>query len=492
MSPRVLRLRPIIAALASVLAVALVCYRTPGVNATVAAIILLLCVLLIGAYARRTEAILASVAATLCLDYLFIPPIGSITIGDPQGWIILVVFLFVSLFATNSAARLRRQRDELARRQSETERLHALSRAMLFSPDQDVRRAIVNKCMELFGFEEAVLFENASGEFYRSQTPGTIPDERLAHAAAQGSIDRQEASQTTVIPVALGNKSFGSLGFRGSFLPEGTMQAVGNMVAVGLAQAQAHEAATHAQAVRKGEELKSTMIDAMAHDLKTPLTSIDAAASTLLGSQGLRTEQRIDLLQVIQQEARGLKRLVGEAIHLARIDARRLKLECESVRVEELIPQAISALGARAKTHDLVLDFQKNLPAVSADRELLVQALKQVLDNAIKYSPPQSPVTISARVEETNLISISVRDRGQGLTEVERGRVFDKFYRGRQRRSAVQGTGMGLSIAKEILEAHAGSIAVESQLGEGTQFTITLHAVPDSRMLQEQLCAGLS
>ncbi len=484
MSPAVLRVRSTLSGMLGVIAIALVCYFL-HVEATIAAVLLLLGVLLAGAYAKPAAAFIASFAATACLDYFFVPPIGSITIGDPQGWILLVVFLAVALVATNLSGRLRRQRDELISHQREAERLHALSRAMLFADGQDIGRLIVNKCMELFGFTEVALFESSTGHFYRSPAETPIPDEALRRIALYGSVDHSTSKVFTIAPVTLGSKIFGSLGFRGAILQEATLQAVGNTIAMGLAQAQAQEAGSRAEAVRKSEELKSVMIDAVAHDLKTPLTAIEAAADMMLHPLGVRSEQKIELLEVIQKEARGLRRIINEAIHLARIDAKKLNLEREPASVRELIDAAIQSLGERSTSHEIGVQVKQGLPLVLADRELMIQALKQLLDNAIKYSPSHSTVFVSAE-EDNGIVSISVRDHGQGLTELEQGRVFDKFYRGRYDRSAVQGTGMGLAITKEIAEAHGGSAAVESQIGQGSRFTITLHAAREPAQVGQQ------
>ncbi len=473
------RVRPTFAAVGGVVAISFSCFYVLHTNAIAAALLLLLAVLLTGIYASLPEALLASVAATFLLDYYFIPPIKAITIGDPQGWLALVVFLAVSLIATNLSTRLRRQRDELRYRQQESEKLHALSRAMLFSSGEDMRRLIANKCVELFGFEEAALYEVASGQVHRTQADSVITSDQLSRVATYGSVQEIERTRTTILPVSLGNKNFGSLGFRGPALPEATLQALGNTVAVGLAQAQAQEAASRAEAVRRSEELKSVMLDALAHDLKTPLTVIEAATDMLLSSSGLSTEQRQDLVRVIHDEEQALRRKVGEAIHLARIDAKRLQLRLEQVSPRRLIEAAVTVLGERAASHLIEVDCPSGLPAVRVDEELLVEALKQLLDNAVKYSPTGSPISIT--VEAVNgLVSIAVRDRGPGLTEMEQSRIFDKFYRGRYDHSAIQGTGMGLAIAKEILEAHGGRLTVESQVGHGSLFTILLHAVEEA------------
>jgi two-component system sensor histidine kinase KdpD len=424
-----------LAAAAGSLAIALVCFRLFHSNATIAALFLLLGVVLAGAYASYAEAIAASLSATLCLDYFFIPPVGQITIADPQGWIALGVFLAVSLVATNLSARLRRQRDELATRQSDAEKLHALNRAILLSEGgtHEVQRVLVNKCMELFGLEEAALFESATGEVHRSSQYGLIAETELRKAARY-------------------------------------------TIAIGLAQAQAQQVASRAEAVRRSEELKSVMIDALAHELKTPLTAIEAAADMLQAGR-VSQEQRDDLIDVVQQEAQRLRRLMGEAIHLARIEAKRLKLERQAIKVDSLIQRALDSLGQRAGSHPIRLETAGAMPLVFADPELIADLIKQLLDNALKYSPPGRPISVSA--EELNgLVSIAVRDEGQGLTELEQSRIFEKFYRARRDHAGVQGTGMGLAIAREIAEAHGGAVRVESQLGQGSLFTVTLPAAP--------------
>ena len=464
--------------LLAVFAITYCCYVVLHANATMAALALLVSVLVTGTYGNLPESAIAALAATLCLDYFFIPPIGSITIADPQGWIVLLVFLVVSLIVTNLSSRLRRQRDDLLAQQSESEKLHALSRSMLLSDGaEDLGRLVVNKTLQLFSLKEVVLFELLSGVFHRSQPETSVSDEALRTVARCGAIQHNQLEKLTVMPVALGNKVFGAVALRGALLSEQTLQAVGTTMAMGIAQAQAREAGSRAEAIRKSEELKSLMIDALAHDLKTPLTAIEAASDMLLAPANVSPAQRQDLLEVIQQEASGVRRIVEEAIHLARIDAERLKLACEPVSVEELVRGAMEHMGERAAPYGLdarrIQTQTAGAPLVFADRELIVQALKQLLDNALKYSPPTS--TISVRADESEgAVTISVRDHGQGLTELEQSRVFDKFYRGQPSRSGVPGTGMGLAITKEILEAHGGSAGVRSELGQGSEFFITL------------------
>jgi two-component system sensor histidine kinase KdpD len=465
-----------VAAAAESLVIALLCFYLFHSSATIAAIFLLLSVTLAGAYGTRSGAVASSISATLCLDYFFVPPIRSVTIGDPQGWVVLTVFLAVSLIATNLSARLRSQRDELAGRQSDSEKLHALNRAILLSDrgSHELHRLLVNKCMELFEFEEAALFENGSGEIHRSTQQGAILESDLRKVARYGSIDRN--GPVTTLPITLGNKIYGSFAFVGAPVSAALVQSLCNTIAVGLAQARTQEAANQAEAVRKSEELKSVMIDALAHELKTPLTAIEAAAD-ILHTGHISAAQHDDLIAVVQQEAQRLRRLMSEAIHLARIEAKRLKLERQPEQVGGVIRGAIDSLGQLADSHPIRVEMGEEAPSILADPELAVQMIKQLLDNALKYSPAGKAITVSAS-EENGWVSIAVRDEGLGLTELEQSRVFDKFYRGRGDHNGIQGTGMGLAIAREIAEAHGGAIAVECQLGHGCRFTVRLPAAP--------------
>ncbi|HEX4166744.1 MAG TPA: ATP-binding protein [Bryobacteraceae bacterium] len=454
-----------------------------GITPIVAAMLLLLAVLLTGTYQTLAEAVAVSLTAALCLDFFFVPPIKAITISDVQGWFSLLVFLAVSLLSTNLSARARRQKLELVDQQKETEKLYAFGRAMLLFSGEDVRRLIVNKCIELFDFSEVALLESFTGIIQRSHIPGSFPDDLLQRVAVCGLQTCREEGAITVLPISLGNKTFGSLGFVAKMPAETTLQGIVNTVAVALAQAQAVEASTRAEAVRQGEELKSVMIDALAHDLKTPLTVIEAATDMLLPLTEKTSPQQTDLVQVVKSESKGLRRLIDEAIHLAKIDAKKLKLEAERMSVEELIQAALHSTGDRIGSRPVSVEIPSDLPFVFVDRELSIQALKQLLDNAVKYSPARSAVAIAAE-EVSGSIAITIRDSGQGLTEVEQSRVFEKFYRGRQDTSGIQGTGMGLAIAKEIVEAHGGAITVESQLGQGSQFTVFFQAVANPAAVQ--------
>jgi two-component system sensor histidine kinase KdpD len=463
----------------SLLAVALTTVlisRVVTVNATTAGLLYLLEILLIATATTLVESVIVSIATALCFNVFFLPPIGRVTIADPQNWVALLAFLAAALVASKLSTGLRARQAEMLEAQRNIERLYALSRSMLLASDtHEVRRLIINKLVELFGFSQVALFETATGAFQRSTPDSIITDEMLRQTAVNGNVTYVESQRLSLVPITLGGTHLGCLGYVGTRLTEANLQALANTIALALAQSQAREAQTRADAVRKSEELKSILIDALAHDLKTPLTAIDTAADLLVRPQALSDAQRRDLLAVIREEVDGLKRMLEEAIHLARLDANRLRLECRSLSVQQMAKQAIDSLGASVGSHHVVFAIPSGLPRVNVDPELLAQALKQLIDNAVKYSSPGSEIRVSAQ-EADGMVCISVTDNGPGLTPLEQARVFDKFYRGEHGRTGVQGTGMGLAIAREILEAHGGSVRVESNPGLGSRFTISLLA----------------
>ncbi len=383
------------ASLAGIGGLTFFCFRVIPSSAVTAALLLLLMVVVTALSARQLFGIIAALTATLCLDLFFLPPIGSISIADPQNWIALIVFCALSLVSGRLSNRLRAQRDALVMQQRETERLHALSRSLLLSGSgEEMRRLLVNECSQLFELSGFVLFESLSQTFHHGGTECEYPADALRQATEKEAVSI-DGCEWSVVPVRLGNLSLGSMAFtRPTPLPPSTIDSWASTVALGLAQVQAREAASRMAAVRRSEELKSVMIDALAHDLKTPLTAIEAAASMLANPAPLSARQATDMVAVIQEEAHGLRQLVEEAIHLARIDAKKLKLKMTPETAGELIGAALQSLGERGGSARIHVEVSDALPPVLADSELIVQALKQLLDNALKYSPPRAPVLI--------------------------------------------------------------------------------------------------
>jgi two-component system sensor histidine kinase KdpD len=237
----------------------------------------------------------------------------------------------------------------------------------------------------------------------------------------------------------------------------------------------AAERARQAEVFEQSERLKSALLDAVTHDLRTPLTSIKAAVTTLLDEAGagsqviLDDEARQDFLEVINEEADRLNHFVENMVELARIEAGAIRLRRRWGSVEEIVTMARARAEALTRGRRLEVEFENELPAVRVDASLIAEVLYSLIDNAAKYSPASSRIKISARRAEDEMILIAVEDEGCGIPAHLRERVFDKFFRATSDGAASlgrpKGLGMGLAIARGIIEAHGGRIWAESGAG---------------------------
>jgi two-component system sensor histidine kinase KdpD len=253
---------------------------------------------------------------------------------------------------------------------------------------------------------------------------------------------------------------------------------------------EAFERASHAEALRQSERLKSALLDAVTHDIRTPLTSIKASVTTLLDEQrangdggqaiALDAESRLDMLEVIDEESDRLNRFVEGLIELARIEAGELRLRLRWGAVDEVVETALSRAAPLTKRHRISVEIEDGLPGVRVDPHAVAEVVYTLVDNAAKYSPPGTTIRVAAARAEDEMIRVAVEDEGQGVPPELRERVFDKFFRatrdgdtGSAGRPA--GTGMGLAIARGIVEAHGGRIWVEGRAGgAGTRVVFTL------------------
>jgi two-component system sensor histidine kinase KdpD len=219
--------------------------------------------------------------------------------------------------------------------------------------------------------------------------------------------------------------------------------------------------------------LRSALLDSVTHELRTPLTAIRAAATSLLGQPSLPEAERHEMYAVVDEESLRLDRLIGEAVEMAQLDSAGLQVRPHPQNVRELIETVLQEERPRLLGRTVEAIVSEDLPQVPMDRELVRRVLRHLIENAIKYSPAKSPVEISAEVAEDRLL-VRVKNQGVGIEESEQPFIFDKFFRGSHQRERIQGSGMGLAIAKAILIAHGGGIDVQSESGKGAVFTFWL------------------
>ncbi|PYS48808.1 MAG: hypothetical protein DMF68_12085 [Acidobacteria bacterium] len=350
------------------------------INSTTVALVLLLVVLFVAALWGAGPAILASLLGVVCLNFFFLPPIGTFTISDPDNWIALFAFLVTAITAGQLSARARRRAEEADAGRREIERLyHELQDA----------------------------FERSS----------------------------------------------------------------------------------QAKALKQSERLKSALLDAVTHDLRTPLTSIKASVTTLLNElrtngrdeapAKLDTEGRQEMLEVIDEEADRLNRFVESLVELARIEAGEMRLRPAWASIEEIIETTLKRAAPRTREHRIEVWFEDELPNVRVDERAVAEVVYTLLDNAAKYSQKGTAIRVRAKRGGNATIRLSVEDKGRGVPADLRDRVFDKFFRairdGNQSASQPTGTGMGLAIARGIVEAHGGRIWIEDGSdNRGSCFVVTL------------------
>jgi two-component system, OmpR family, sensor histidine kinase KdpD len=446
-------------------------------NQTTVALTFLLAVLIVSTFWGLRYAVLLAVLATISFNYFFLPPVGTLTIAEPQNWVALLAFLITAILASQLSERARRETANANQRRRDVERLYAFSQRLLATDNVlELLNAIPDYVCQIFGGKSAAMYLLSSKETYRSDphAAGLSADD-LKAVATRGEPVIERTQGLSIAPLRLGARLTGAIGVAGATLSRETLEALGSLVAIAIERVGVVEKLSKAEAERESENLRTALLDSVTHELRTPLTGIKAAVTSLLSDSKFDEAERRDLLTVINEESDRLDRLVGEATEMAQLDAHGVELHREPVLIGSVIDAAVEQSKGVLGPHPVEIRVPASIPKVSMDAVRIAEALKQLLENAAKYSPAQAPITITAEVRDSQLIT-SVSDQGPGIDDFEQTLIFDKFYRGRGQRYSVQGTGMGLAITKAIIEAHGGALSVMSQLGHGSVFSFALPA----------------
>jgi two-component system sensor histidine kinase KdpD len=444
------------------------------VNATTAGFSYLLLVLVVASIWGFVEASVTSVAATLAFNFFFFPPVGTFNIADTRNWVALFSFLGTSLIASRLSTKAKMKASDAIERQRDIERLYAFSRAiLLIDTSEPFGAQLIRKLADIFQLSAACLYDRRTGDFYYAGSSDFDSMEaQLREAAVSGTSDLNSPSNYLLTPVRLGSEPIASLAVQGPKISDSVLQGTANLLAIGLERARSQDLAQQIEAARQGEQLRATLIDAMAHEFKTPLTSIKAATTGLLANPQQLEESQIELLNIADEDADHLKELIDDTVAMARLDTSHIEINPETSDILEIVHDVVHSMRTELEGRYVEIIHDESIRSTAFDRRLLRLAIKQLIDNAAKYSPAGTPLEIRAQ-QNQKTINVDVTDHGKGIPEREQSRIFERFFRSPSIRQKIPGTGLGLNIAYSILQAHHGDLTVTSQPGR-TTFHLTL------------------
>ncbi|HWR34337.1 MAG TPA: DUF4118 domain-containing protein [Clostridia bacterium] len=460
----------------AVVAIVFTYKRLLPVNPTTVALTLLVAVLLTSTYWGLRVAIFLAVLATAAFNYFFLPPFGTFTIAGAQNWIALIAFLVTALTASNLAERARREAEDARNQRRSLEHLYILSQHLLTVENvPELMNAIPKLVAESFRTRGAALVTMTKPTIYRSHPELVFDAGTLNATVARGELS--SSNGVSYIPLRLGVRTVGALAISGGSISRETAEAIGSLVGTAIERTRAVDELATTRAAQENERLRSALLDSVTHEFRTPLTSIKASITGLLAASGLDEAQRTELLTIVNEETDRLNRLVGEAAEMAQLNAHTVTLDLHSQSMAEIVESVLEDVRPALKEHPTEIDIPPGLPNVVADFERTREVVRHLVENAAKYSPAGTHIRITAEKKD-GYVMTSVADHGPGIDSMEQSLIFDKFYRGRRERYAAYGTGMGLAIAKVIVEAQKGTISVVSQLGRGAVFSFTVPIAP--------------
>lgn len=455
------RLLRVAASLGVVSGIVASCVAIPHVHIASAVLVLLLGILIISDRWGFVEAAAATGLGALLLDYFLLPPRGW-GLEDPQYWLVFLTFLIVALVASYAVARARRQAVEL-------KRLYTFGQELLLEDSGgSIAAKSLDSLVRIFQLEGAAFCDAATHEITCSGPKGAVVSSDLRrHAGSQAAVSTDKDTDSLLISLRCGDQLVGSLAVCG--MSADTLGAVADRIETGLEKVRAQGEARHAEETRRQQELKTALLDSLVHEIKTPLSVIKTAASSLL-SRDSDVAGRRELLAIINEEADRMDASISEAFWTARVEAGILESGKGPHEIEPLIDEALNELRHLVGNRSVGVKASDSLPPANCDSHMIKAVLKELLTNAAKYSPSDSPLVISVRQTGDEIIT-SVADFGSGIKPGEERKIFEKHYRGSVR---APGTGLGLAIAKTIVEAHGGRIGVESQAGAGSVLYFSL------------------
>ena len=444
----------------------------------------------------RGPSILASFLSVLSFDFFFVRPRFSFAVSDTEYVVTFIALMAVGMIISSSASLLRDQVDQLRRREVNARAINALSKDLTSAVDQEsVLQVVIHTMTLTFNREVVIMLPNGQTLIQRAVTNGLVLDQNeqaVAQWAFQHSqpagrgTDTLPASTIRFMPLQTSHGIVGVLGVKSQdqthFLTQDErllLDNFANLAALAIERVQFSEQASQAEALRASERLQSALLNSISHELRTPLASIMGALTSLEedacaneNMTSLIPETRLELIQSAAAQTRQMNRLVGNLLDMTRLQSGTVRLNRTLSDVQDLVGAVLSQMEERLRGRNVEISIDENIPIISMDIVLVGQALVNILDNAVKFSPSGTSIQIIAKQKGKDLL-ISVQDQGPGIASEELDLIFNKFYRGS---TAVRtgGTGLGLSICRGIVEAHGGQIWAENNNGGGLRVVFSI------------------
>jgi two-component system sensor histidine kinase KdpD len=468
-------------------------YHTLGIQNENVLMLYLLGVLWVATHHRRAAAILTSLLAVGTFDLMFVPPYYTFAVSDREYVVTFAIMLITALVISTLTHRVRAAAEAARDRERRTAALLALSRELAQARTvEQIAASTSRHVTDVLGSRAVVLMSDGERRL--------APRVELTDAAA--ALDPKEmgvaqwayehdqvagrgtntlpAASGTYVPLKASRETLGVIGVlangTGDFSGERRqlIEAFASQAALALERAKLAEEARLAWERVEAEFLRNTLLSGVSHELRTPLAAITGAASAITEAPAPLTEEsRRDLLDTIRAEAERMDRLINNLLDMTRLEAGGLRLKKEWLPVQEVIGSAVHALEARLRGRDMRIDLGPQPPMIHADPVAIEQVVANLLDNAVEYTPPGTPIEISARADG-NGVTVQVADHGPGLPPGTERRVFDKFFRAPAGENQPRGIGLGLAICRGIVEAHGGTISAANRPSGGAAFRFTL------------------
>jgi two-component system, OmpR family, sensor histidine kinase KdpD len=455
------------------------------------AMLYLLVIILVAVRYGRGPSVLASGLSIACFDFFFVPPFFTFAVANVRHALTFATMFGVGQLISGLTLRIKHQELSARDREARTASLYALSRALAATTgDAEAAEVLAAHAGEVFHTAAGVVLAPRAEAL--TMRGGPVPFEAseqgvarwvLEHGRPAGAgTDTLPGARITCVPLRCGSSVLGVLAlheqramdvearaFLETFVRQG---------ALAIERAQLAEEAKSAALRVRVEEMRSSLLSAVSHDLRTPLAAITGAATTLRDESATVPEPaRRELLAAICDEAERMERLVSNLLDMTRLESGGLRVKREWVPLEEMVGSALARLESRLQGRDVSVRLPADLPMWSVDPVLTEQVLVNLIENAIKYTPAGSPLEVSAGADDAT-VHVEVADRGPGLGPEALLRVFEKFYRGPH--VGIGGVGLGLPICKGMVEAQGGTITAANRAGGGAVFRVTMPRVGDA------------